>query len=589
MLWVDIRMLNTYIQLRNSGTFVSHHHLVPAFTTLAGFDFTEKVLPNIAREYRQSIKPMATNPLETLGIYDVDDSKIDPFQDCPVCAFVPSDQDVSQAYHMAPSVKKQVVEQFHEKGVDPARAVHSIQTDCCTKAVRLNVGAENLTLDTDDFVYFGDALSTIPQAASEAKYDSDMYACTQQIVASRAPGRPKRKATEKNKTVEQTLAAMVCKHEVCLRKSLRASKDPEHFGLYHIPLIQNILSQREPLNVCLDDACQCGPSFEKRHKDEAEKRPWMRWRTGSWHEAAHDSSCRCVFAMNFRKGAGTCDGEGTEKLWASLRPLWSTSKYMEPMNFYYIVEARNVKFPEGHSGTLVNHCRRIFEDFFPDRALRDNPPDINLDELAYEWCGTADLMGDARFRAPKRSRHSCVRFGWDSEGKVDVGQTNLLKMAVRFLKETLKGYAAIEARTPGYCTLYGPFASRCFIALTWLGFATYTDYVAACRDAASRTSRSPWVSSPWINQEFVYANLVTSPEVRECMREDNVFLNYARMVNPFDPCISAPLWKEYRGVEKAINVVCSPPRDVIDTAFFFFSKRVSHFAAFLIPETFLKR
>ena len=253
------------------------------------------------------------------------------------------------------------------------------------------------------------------------------------------------------------------------------------------------------------------------------------------------------------------------------------------------MNARNARFPVGHSGTLVNHCRRIFEDFFPDRALRDNPPDINLDELADEWCGTADLTGDARFRAPKRCRHSCVRFGLDSEGKVDVGQTNLLKMAVRFLKETLKGYAAIETRTPGYCTLYDPFASRCFIALTWLGFATYTEYVGACRHAASRTSRSPWVSSTWINQEMVYANLVTSQEVRECMREDNVFLSYARMVNPFDPCISAPLWKEYRGVGKAINVVCSPPRDVIDVAFFFFSKRVSNFAAFLIPETFLKR
>ena len=251
--------------------------------------------------------------------------------------------------------------------------------------------------------------------------------------------------------------------------------------------------------------------------------------------------------------------------------------------------ARNARFPHHHSATLVKHCRRIFEDFFPDRALRDNPPDIDLDHLALKWCGTAELLGDARFRGPKRSREVMLRFGWDSDGKVDVGQTNLLKTAVRFLKENLKGYAAIEARTPGYCTLYDPFASRCFIALTWQGFATYSEYTDACRDAASRTSRSPWVSSTWINQEFVYSNLVTSRETRECMRDDNVFLRYERMVNPFDPCISAPLWKDLSGCGKAMNVVCSPPVAVIDVAFFFFSKRVSHFAAFLIPETFLKR
>jgi hypothetical protein len=269
----------------------------------------------------------------------VDECRDDPFQDCPVCAYVPPDEDVdedvSHAYHMAPSKKNQVVAQFHEKGVHPALAVHSIQTDCCTKAVRLKVGAENLALETDTFVYFGDAVSTIPEAASEARFDSDMYACSQQIKASRAAGRPPRKPMENKKTVEQTLAAMVCRHEFCLRKSLRATEDPEHFGLYHKPLIENILSRREPLNVCLDNACQCGPSFEKRHEDVAARRPWMCWRTGSWHGAAHDISCRFRFAMNFHDGAGTCDGEGTEKLWASLRKLWATSKYVEKQLLFY--------------------------------------------------------------------------------------------------------------------------------------------------------------------------------------------------------------------------------------------------------------
>jgi hypothetical protein len=210
MLWVDIRLLEHYIGLRNKPPYVSHHFLVEAFSKMCDYAFSTKVLPTMAREYRLSIRPKVTNPLETLGIRDVKECQDDPFQDCPVCAFVPKEGDVSLAYHMVPGdVQEKVVAQFREKQIDPARAVHTIQTDCCTKAVRLKVGAKNLALETDTFVYFGDAVSTIPEAASEARFDSDMYACTQQIKASRAPGRPARKAMENNKTVEQTLAAMV--------------------------------------------------------------------------------------------------------------------------------------------------------------------------------------------------------------------------------------------------------------------------------------------------------------------------------------------------------------------------------------------
>ncbi len=177
MLWVDIRLLDHYNALRNKEPFVSHHHLVLEFSRMCGFDFSTKVLPNMAREYRLSIRPKVTNPLETLGIRDVKECLDDPFQDCSVCTFVPTEVSVSPpAYHMVPGdVQEKIVAQFRENNVDPARAVHSIQTDCCTKAVRLKVGAENMTLDTDTFVYFGDAVSTIPEAASEAKYDRDVY------------------------------------------------------------------------------------------------------------------------------------------------------------------------------------------------------------------------------------------------------------------------------------------------------------------------------------------------------------------------------------------------------------------------------
>ena len=376
MLWVDIRLLDHYNALRNKEPFVSHFHLVSEFSRMCGFDFSTKVLPNMAREYRLSIRPKVTNPLETLGIRDVKECLDDPFQDCPVCAFVPTEVSVSPpAYHMVPGdVQEKIVAQFRENNVDPARAVHSIQTDCCTKAVRLKVGAENMTLDTDTFVYFGDAVSTIPEAASEARFDSDVYACSQQIKASRAPGRPVEKKKANDKTVEQTLAAMVCKHDLCLRKSLRASKDPENFGLYHKPLIENILPHREPLNVCLDNACQCGPSFEKRHEDVVAGRPWMFWRTGSWHGAAHDVSCRLKFAMNFHQGAGTCDGEGTEKLWASLRKLWSTAKYMTQQNFFFIVEDAvtnwNQKKAQGLLEHFVDRLERDLPDKF-DQKLRD--------------------------------------------------------------------------------------------------------------------------------------------------------------------------------------------------------------------------
>jgi hypothetical protein len=56
---------------------------------------------------------MQTNPLQTLGIDDIDDSENDPFQDCPVCAFVPMD-DVRgiPAHHIALNVKVDVLCQF---------------------------------------------------------------------------------------------------------------------------------------------------------------------------------------------------------------------------------------------------------------------------------------------------------------------------------------------------------------------------------------------------------------------------------------------------------------------------------------------
>ena len=71
------RVLDTYVQLKNSGRFVSAHHLVPAFSTLIGRGLSLEVLPNIAREYRMSNRPLQTKPLQTLCTDDIDDCEND--------------------------------------------------------------------------------------------------------------------------------------------------------------------------------------------------------------------------------------------------------------------------------------------------------------------------------------------------------------------------------------------------------------------------------------------------------------------------------------------------------------------------------
>jgi len=62
-------------------------------------------------------------------------------------------------------------------------------------------------------------------------------------------------------------------------------------------------------------------------------------------------------------------------------------------------------------------------------------------------------------------------------------------------------------------------------------------------------------------------------------------VDYHRIQNSLDPVVGAEVWEDHRG--ENVNIITAPPRDVIEFSFMYFSKRVTQFAAFLIPKSYL--
>jgi len=253
-----------------------------------------------------------------------------------------------------PCVLETVTEQFRnsEFGVAGLRkVVQSLSADCVTKAVRLT--SKKVNLEEEEFltypsVYmdpeaFVDDIAAMraawkaPGAAANEEAaaqsvlqdefcvahptsrDSDSEAfdadddavariedplrdflCGQQIHALRQPD-PSLKQSAK--LSEQCLGAAVCHHGFVVRGSAMSSRYPENFKIY-FDMFNAVLEHRFPLCICIDNACQCGLSWETRHPDLAQMHPFVEYRTPLWHGAAHNERCRFTNSMTFKKGAG---------------------------------------------------------------------------------------------------------------------------------------------------------------------------------------------------------------------------------------------------------------------------------------------
>ena len=68
--------------------------------------------------------------------------------------------------------------------------------------------------------------------------------------------------------------------------------------------------------------------------------------------------------------------------------------------------------------------------------------------------------------------------------------------------------------------------------------------------------------------------------MKETMTTDPI-VDHHRIQNSLDPVVGAEVWDEN------VNIITAPPRDVIEFSFMYFSKRVTQFAAFLIPKNYL--
>lgn len=127
--------------------------------------------------------------------------------------------------------------------------------------------------------------------------------------------------------------------------------------------------------------------------------------------------------------------------------------------------------------------------------------------------------------------------------------------------------------------LYDPFAAQGHIFTEWEGFSSNQAYArgALCDERKNDANRSIWEAC-----EFVRGYCAGNKDMKRTMIKDPR-VDYHRIQNSLDPVVGAEVWEDHRG--ENVNVITSPPRDLIDFSFMYFSKRVSQFAAFLIPET----
>ena len=225
---------------------------------------------------------------------------------------------------------------------------------------------------------------------------------------------------------------------------------------------------------------------------------------------------------------------------------------------------------------FAEYCRDVYLDFFPDGALWDEDDlplfNFDIDASATRWFYTACLDGDASVNQSHPNR-VFKRF------PEIAAHNSVLKSAVLELKQQLHGFASTVEASGKESWLYDPFAHRGGVFMAWNGYASGQDY--ARRSASIEESARSENGSRLEAREFLKRDCVRDPHVKGVLATDGR-LRYVRIHNSFDPVVGADVWNDHRG--DSINVITSCPYCLTDLAFAYFSKRVTHFAAFLIPE-----
>jgi hypothetical protein len=226
---------------------------------------------------------------------------------------------------------------------------------------------------------------------------------------------------------------------------------------------------------------------------------------------------------------------------------------------------------------LIEYCYCVALDFFPDKTVwdEDGTPlfDFDLHEVGKRWYAAADLGGDAVYR--QRHPKACVRF---HGVQANISQ---VRKAVRVLKEALRGFPELEESPRARSCLYEPFAAQGHIFTEWDGFKSNQGYArnALCDERLNDANRSIWEAC-----EFVRGYCAGNKDMKVTMTKDPR-VDYHRIQNSLDPVVGAEVWEDHRG--ENVNIITAPPRDVIEFSFMYFSKRVTQFAAFLIPKSYL--
>ena len=245
-------------------------------------------------------------------------------------------------------------------------------------------------------------------------------------------------------------------------------------------------------------------------------------------------------------------------------------KHIPPSGYRRVYAQRNDSPAMTHA--LLKWAESFFTLSLKESELYDEHGDVHpsLEKLGQHFYNTASLGGDAEFR----TKHATVleRFPKQPE------HLKQLRDAVSALRDRLPGFAGLE--TKERCRLYDPFAGHCYIPIYWRGFQTAQAYAREFQEHEHLSD------THWIAAELVYGNCVRDAKVKEALKKD-ARMTYRRVLNSLDPVAGKSVFDDSkRDGYTSINIVTSPPFDLNDAALFFFSKRSSQFAAFLIQGSF---
>ena len=223
---------------------------------------------------------------------------------------------------------------------------------------------------------------------------------------------------------------------------------------------------------------------------------------------------------------------------------------------------------------LLKWAESMFTLSVKESELYDDKGNLHTSSeiLSQHLYDMASLRGDAEFR----TKHATVlqRFPTRAEHQKQ------LRVAVNQLRERLPGFGTLQETER--CRLYDPFAGHCYIPMYWRGFKNAQAYAREFGDG-THTSDTDWIAA-----ELVYGNCVKNDKVKKALEED-AHMEYHRVLNSLDPVAGIKVFDDSkRDGYTSINIITSPPFDLNDAALFFFSKRCSQFAAFLVQASFFE-